>query len=137
MSTSSILVVCYIALIVHTARGNKNRWLMFVIFLLLVSNFTYFVYGFMYNTGERVRAQGGDSLSPAYYATMSWARGLYVACFNLSHYMIATKYNEIAKRVPTMLNGQQEAAPSRLSRVVFWALVVLNVGCGMTIGYCS
>ena len=132
MGSGGILVMCYSALMVHTARGNKNRWLMFIIFLLLVSNLNAVIYGFMRLNRFTYR---NPDLSPAHYITSSWSFGTYIACFNLSHFLVAAKYNEICKRVPTMLNGEQEKAPSLLSRVLFWALAVVNFGSGLMMGF--
>ena len=76
----------------------------------------------------------GDPTHALFFAAQGISLGVYNASFNLSHYMIADKYYEICKRVPIMLNGLQETAPTLFSKVMFWVLCTLNVCGGLAVG---
>lgn len=56
--------------------------------------------------------------------------------FNLAHYLLAHKYQNMARRVPALLNGQQPLAESACQTATFWILVFNNVVSGALYGYC-
>lgn len=121
-TTCMILSLFYTALLIHILNGNKNKWLTFVVSMLLISNIAFFMICYLDNqiftldepNQARVIAQG-----------IGW--GVSDSTFSVSHFLLAVKYGMIAKDVPKILDKEEVTRDPRKEAIFFWVVLAGNI----------
>jgi hypothetical protein len=90
-------------------RGNKNKWLLYMIGMLWISQVGVFLFGFAFDK-LFVRLLK----TPFYIWLSGMGLGVYYLFFNVSHLVLAEKYRIIAEKVPAALKGEPEPQRTRL-----------------------
>lgn len=130
--TGVILLVCNSVVLVHIRLGNKNKWLTWVVCLLLVSNFGNLLMAYSYQTlfVERIYTPLNCAAIGLGDATKFWG-------FSISHFLLADKYRTISKKMPAIFDGKPEVPPTRTENFIWWALFVWNFVSPWMLGFFS
>lgn len=123
--TGSILVVAYTVVLHHIYNGSRSKWLYMIVGLLLVSSFCYLGQGVA--THEVFVKQHFTVLSIS-LVYVFW--GTYLLSFNVSHYMLAVRYQSISKKVPAKLEGKPDPKRTKCDAAVEMTLYILNATTG-------
>ena len=95
------MVIVYCFVLHHIYRGNKNRWLTWVVCLLMLSQIGLVIYGYAW---FKFRVRKELTIFNAYLYGLSY--GVFSVGFNLPHYMLAARYSDMSKRVPAVLDNK-------------------------------
>jgi hypothetical protein len=119
----------YIFLLRHIHLGTQNKWLITVVGILIAYNIALIGWGAM---ATRLFVKGHRSAIDV--DLFGFFVGMSAATFNVSHYMIAEKYQTIAKKVPTKLRGLPDPPVTKCEVVTDWSLLVINLLGGVMYG---
>ena len=98
-----VLFVVYTVLLYHVRTGNKNKWITFMVLLLMTSS-----------VGMVMIGWGGYHLNVMHDGTMCNVLFLGIGLaldqmpFCVAHYLMAVKYSNLARVVPDVLSGRPE-----------------------------
>ena len=59
---------------------------------------------------------------------------VYYSNLGVSHYMLASKYSNMAKNVPRILQGRTPKTESPCETVAFWAMIMANLAAPICMG---
>jgi hypothetical protein len=121
---SIVLVLCtYLTTLVHVCRGSRYQFVINLVLLLILSNCSELLLSYtnmkIYEYSEPTRVN-------------VWLLGIgivfYNVPFNVAHFLLGWKYNEIAADIPDILNENPESIPySEKHRTTYWILLLLNL----------
>ena len=100
-AAATILTVLFCCLIVHIKHNNKDKWLLRVVSLFLTSQIAQLV-----NNFATAMLFFWSKVNSFTVTLASTSLALYWLAINLSHYCLAQKYQELATKVPAILNNQ-------------------------------
>lgn len=107
ITSGCIMFLLYIANLVLIYNGNKNRWLIRVVLTLLVSTIAMAMWGVM-----AIELFYNNHYTKLNITLFCLAFGTQVSTFNVSHYMLASRYQHISKVMPSKLEGKPEPVPT-------------------------
>lgn len=118
---SGILSCVYLTLLVHVVRGNKNKWLLANVLMLLAVNVANLIA--LYPNYE-LYFKDSASTTVVWLYTETWVVTDFGLC--VSHYLLAMKYQQLSKNIPALIDKQPEVPYSVCNKVTFWTLLALN-----------
>ena len=100
LTTGTLILIAYSVLLWHTLNGNKNKFLLTLIYLLIASQvgLIMYGYGFLKVNGELVYTKFNIWI-------LGGGAGLYYSTYSLSHYLFAENYRLCASRIPLKMQG--------------------------------
>jgi hypothetical protein len=118
-----ISMACILScVLVHVLNGNRNKWLIGVISLLIVANIGLILLA--YAIGE-LYIQQNLTIWNVFLDAASVV--LQFVPFSLSHFMLADKYRNMLKNIPCKLEGKPVAPLTSWDKFAYWALLAANI----------
>lgn len=125
-----IMLTTYTVLLFHVRRGSRNKWITLVISLLLASRVglgvevtdNYIIF---------IRGKETDFL----WHLNGVGYGFKITMFNLAHYLLADKYQQIAKTIPLRIKGKEVPPRSQCSAFIYYFLLVNNILSGILFAF--
>lgn len=128
--TGGLLIMLYVAMVTHILEGNKNKWLLTVVSLLLISQIGVVVMGYAFLELFSYKKE-----YDVYIWLFGIGIGIYYLFFNVGHFMLAEKYSRIAHKVPAMIKGEPEKEVTCWDDFVHWFLWANNILSAIAYGY--
>jgi hypothetical protein len=114
--------VALLILLLHVIRGNRNKWLLLLVSLLLLANISLLLLG--YST-RALFIKGKDSLF--LLGMLGSSLGLEFVNMTVSHYLLAAKYYTMVRNVPAKLDGKPEVPMTSCEKATFWTLLIMAI----------
>lgn len=119
----SSMVVNYLGLLLYISiYGNKNKWILMQISLMLTGNICLLFLAYGYN--HLLNLKEVDTFNIVMLGT---GGGLSDGFFAVSHFLLAVKYRVIVRRIPRMIEGKPEIPESTTEKVLYWVLLTLCI----------
>ena len=121
--TRSLLIVMYVATLIHVRMGSKYTAVTYLILILILNNASGIVLDF---------AAMSMLVHHNHTHFLVWAWSLSFALmnltFNISHFELAWIYKNIAHNVPQALSNQHDQdAYQQRQLIIYWVLMTLNI----------
>lgn len=127
---SGILVILWIIMLVHIRKGNQNKWLFAVVFMLMIGALGSMIEGW---TLYELTVLHEVQISHIYWLGIGVA--LTYGMFSITHFLLAVKYRKMATNVPRLLTGLPEKKETVCDAVVYWLLLSLNIAAPLLLAY--
>jgi hypothetical protein len=107
-----IVVAAYSALLMHTLRGNRNKWLIKMTIGVIINGVGYSIVGATQwlNWKSKFNPDGSETRELQFPSWYFWSLGFGFMCSlgstNAVHYFLALKYRNILRKVPELIDKE-------------------------------
>ena len=115
-----VMTLAWSVILFHIWTGNKNKWLMMMTVMLLISSIgslllSYYIY----------QVWGRANISRTILFVMCLCQSVQNLFFNISHLLMAYKYRAISRNVPNQIEGKPLIVDTTCEKVIYWFLFAL------------